>query len=225
MAQTVRTTILVLALTTLSFLVGASTVSSTPESAVATQRSDGGVRIERVPDRPISQAWGSPSADEQALVDWAVDRFAQAGLDLPELAVSFDPTRKGCDNAEGLYRSEPGTMPVVVVCAPDADTFAAKLRARRTLLHEFAHAWDLAYLSDRDREELALILGVGSWYAEDAAWDQRGAERLAEAFVYALLDQPRRVLKVSLDCSALIRAFHTATGADPLGPGLPPCAA
>ena len=74
-----------------------------------------------------------------------------------------------------------------------------------------------------DHPGYLLVVQIGAEEVADLAAEF--AERLAEAFVYALLDQPRRVLKVSLDCSALIRAFHTATGADPLGPGLPPCAA
>ena len=46
----------------------------------------------------------SLTPERQALVDWATDRFARAGLELPELTVRFDPTRELCDNAEGLYR-------------------------------------------------------------------------------------------------------------------------
>ena len=162
--------------------------------------------------------------DQQALVDWAMERFAQAGLELPELTVQFDPTRELCRHHEGRYQRTPAGESVVTICVPDAETFAAQLDIRRTLLHEFAHAWDYANLSDEDHEELGEILGVDAWAAHDAAWEDLGAERFAETFVFALLDQPRRVLKVSLDCTVLLDAFRTGTGADPLGPGLPSCA-
>jgi hypothetical protein len=162
---------------------------------------------------------------EQALVDWATDRFAQAGLELPELTVRFDPTGELCDNAEGLYRHGPNTERAVTICTPDFDTFASQLGHRRTLLHEFGHAWDFANMSAENHQEIGRILGVDAWNDHADEWEDRGVERLAETFVFALLDQPRRQLKVSLECSDLLSAFRTATGAQPLGPGLPTCAA
>lgn len=166
----------------------------------------------------------SLTPERQALVDWATDRFARAGLELPELTVRFDPTRELCDNAEGLYRHSPNTQGVVIICTPDSDTFAAHLRHRRTLLHEFGHAWDFANMSAEDHQELGGILGADAWNDHDDAWADRGVERFAETVVFALLDQPRRQLKVDLACADLLSAFHTATGAEPLGPGLPACA-
>ena len=167
----------------------------------------------------------SLTPDEQALVDWATDRFARAGLDLPELTVHFDPTRERCDNADGQYHHGPDGERVVTVCTPDFDTFASQLGHRRTLLHEFGHAWDFANLSAEDHDGLARILGADGWNDHGDAWADRGVERFAEAFVLALLDQRRRQLKVGVGCPELLDAFTTATGAGPLGPGLPPCAA
>jgi hypothetical protein len=162
---------------------------------------------------------------QQALVDWATDRFAQAGLELPELTVRFDPTGELCENAEGLYRHGPNTERAVTICTPDFDTFASQLGHRRTLLHEFGHAWDFANMSAENHQEIGRILGVDAWNDHADEWEDRGVERLAETFVFALLDQPRRQLKVNLECSDLLSAFSTATGAQPLGPGLPTCAA
>ena len=79
-------------------------------------------------------------------------------------------------------------------------------------------------MSAEDHDELGRILGADAWNDPDDVWADRGVERFAETFVFALLDQPRRQLKVSLECSDLLSAFSTATGAEPLGPGLPPCA-
>jgi hypothetical protein len=166
----------------------------------------------------------SLTPEEQVLVDWATGRFTQAGLELPELTVRFDPTRELCNNADGLYRHGPNQERVVTVCTPDFDTFAAQLGRRRTLLHEFGHAWDFANMSPQDHHELGQILGTDSWSDQNHEWEDRGVERFAETFVFALLDQPRRQLKVSLECSDLLGAFNTATGTQPLGPGLPPCA-
>ena len=171
-----------------------------------------------VPVEPLTEA-------EQALVEWATDRFAQAGLELPEMTVRFDPSRELCKGAEGMYQHGPDDQRVVTVCTRDSDSFAAQLLRRRTLLHEFGHAWDFANLSDDDRQELGRILGTDDWNDRGDEWADRGVERFAETFVFALLDQPARELKIRLECSTLLDAFTTATGAQPLGPGLPSCAA
>ena len=101
----------------------------------------------------------------------------------------------------------------------------AQLERRRTLLHEFGHAWDFANLSTEDHQELGRILGADAWNDHDDVGADRGVERFAETFVFALLDQSARQLKVSIGCSDLLSAFGTATGVEPLGPGLPPCVA
>lgn len=227
MAHTFRTVIFVLVLTATGGLaVGAGPSGERPESGAVTAEpltaESVGRRVQDTQTTPVAE----PLTDEQqALVDWAIGRFALAGLELPELTVRFDPSRQLCGGAEGLYRRSPTEGRVVTVCAPDFDTFAAQLQARRTLLHELGHAWDFANLSDEDRLEVGRILGAEQWLAYEAAWEDRGVERFAETFVFALLDQPRRVLEVSLECTILLEAFGTATGAEPLGPGLPSCAA
>lgn len=162
--------------------------------------------------------------EERALVDWATGRFAQAGLELPELTVRFDPTGDLCGHQQGRYHHEPNGERIVTICTRDSDTFGAQLDRRRTLLHEFGHAWDFANLSDEDHHDLGLTLGVEAWNDHDDEWADRGVERFAETFVFALLDQPLRQLKVDLECTDLLSAFGTATRAEPLGPGLPPCA-
>jgi len=162
--------------------------------------------------------------DEQAVVDWAMGRFAQAGLELPELTVRFDPSGELCRYNEGLYHHAPNGERFVTICTGEYDTFASQLWRRRTLLHELGHAWDFANMSAEDHDELGPILGADAWDDDDDRWADRGIERFAEMFVFALLDQPRRQLLVGLDCADVLSALRTATGAEPLGPGLPYCA-
>jgi hypothetical protein len=228
MAHIFRTITLVIVLTATSSVVVGSGISSVASSQT------GGYRTSRIIESrvrtttPVVQTASDiePLTDvEQALVDWATDRFAQAGLELPELTVRFDPSRDLCRNSEGLYHHAPNGDRVVTICTRDSDTFAAQLDRRRTLLHEFGHAWDFANMSAEDHDQLGLILGADAWNDRDDVWADRGVERFAETFVFALLDQSARQLKVSIECSDLLSAFGTATGVDPLGPGLPPCAA
>lgn len=226
MAQLLRTSILLILLLAPSadvmWTTSADDQTGTAPSPTSSPLGESGIAAIRV-GRTLPSAHTLTEA-EQALVDWARDRFSQAGLELPELTVRFDPSRELCGRHEGLYHHTPDGERVVTICAPDSGTYAAELQARRTLLHEFAHAWDVANLSEQDHEELARILGADAWNGPDVSWEDRGVEQLAETFVFALLDQPRRVLKVSLDCSVVLDAFRTATEADPLGPGRPACA-
>ena len=87
------------------------------------------------------------------------------------------------------------------------------------------HALHFANLTAEDHDELGPVLGAQSWNDGDDVWADRGVERFAETFVFALLDQSARQFKVNIDCDDVLSAFSGATGALPLGPGLPPCAA
>ena len=228
MAHTFRTItfVIVLVATTAAVIdTGFATADSSVSGGYRSSRTvDSRARTPQADSIPTVQA--EPLTDaQQALVDWATDRFAQAGLELPEMVVRFDPTRELCKSAEGRYQHSPDSDKVVTICTRDSDSFAAELDKRRTLLHEFGHAWDYANLTAEDREELALILGAEAWNDSDHEWADRGVERFAETFVFALLDQPARHVKVSLECTAMVDAFRTATGAEPQGPGLPVCAA
>jgi len=68
------------------------------------------------------------------------------------------------------------------------------------------------------------VLEVADWYEADA-WGDRGIERLAETFVFGLLDEHRRVLLITSDCADVYADFRTITGSAPLGPIPPLCVA
>jgi hypothetical protein len=224
-----RTSALLIALTTAIEIVtgslGTTANSARIEAVGAAQQHDHPVPAELddvEPTRPRATDTTPLRDDEQALVDWARSRFSEAGLELPAITVRFDASRDLCGNAEGRYQNHDGVH-LVTVCTRDSDTFAAQLERRRTLLHEFGHVWDTVNLSDDDRTVLGEMLGTDGWYDQDAVWADRGVERFAETFVFALLDQPVRQLKVGSDCETLVETFATATGSTPLGPGLPLC--
>jgi hypothetical protein len=173
----------------------------------------------RAPDQqPVVQL----SDDQADAVEWARDRFAQVGLELPDMVIEFDPTKRACGVAEGRYRYD-GEVHRVAICVWPGPSFRADLERRRTLLHEFAHAWETANLDDTERTRMLDDLGVAAWHDPDADWEDRGAERFAEVFVFALLDQPLRQLKVPGECSTMVALFTDVTGHAPLGPGAPSC--
>lgn len=208
-----RTLAIVIAATTTAIVLASPGLANEPHPVPAFQTApEPGVSA---PVAPLTDA-------ERTAIDWATGRFESAGLALPPMTVRFDPTRTLCDGNEGLYRFADGTH-TVTICTRDSTSFAAQLERRRTLLHEFAHAWTTITYDRSDHDRLAEIVGGTSWADPTDPWAERTAERIAETLVYGLLDQPARALKIDAACHVLVAAFATLTTIDPLGPGEPWC--
>ena len=91
-----------------------------------------------------------PELDEEqrALVDFALERFARANLDLPpELEISFPDDQSKCHGYGGLYvRSEIE----VRICRP----------SDKTMVHELAHAWIETTLDESGRQAQQMAAEV-----------------------------------------------------------------
>lgn len=111
----------------------------------------------------------------------------------------------------------------MAICAGAGTSFRADLQRRRTLIHEFAHVWETVNLSDAERASFMENFGLSGWNDPADRWADRGAGRFAEAFVFALLDQPLQQLKVPVECASMLRAFIQISGSAPLAPGAPEC--
>jgi hypothetical protein len=122
--------------------------------------------------------YGADPAAE-ARIEWAMTRFADAGLALPVLRVYVHPTMDGCQGNAGLY-SHDGTHGRVDLCTPS--TWA--------LLHELAHAWEHHSMTDTTRHAFLERTGLGTWADPGAAWVERGTEAAAQTVAWGLLDIP-----------------------------------
>jgi len=162
----------------------------------------------------VSNASGKEAA---ALVEWARSRYQLIDLDLPDVKVLFHDVTAPCNGANGIYRSGHG-HPRIHICVRDRGTFASDLWRRRTLLHELAHAWEQANLDDADRARLLIVIDAADWYAPDAPWEERGAERFAETLVWGLYDQLRRPTLIDVACRELHADFLAITGFTAPGP-------
>jgi hypothetical protein len=170
---------------------------------------------------------GDLSAEQADMVEWALSRFASAGLQLPErLEIGFDPTRVSCAGALGHCDPDSGReVPAVWVCEAEGRTAFRVLDRRITLLHELAHVWHWSTGDDATWCDLSGIVG-GTPCGEDTgdvAWSDRTEERVAIAISWGLLDQSRRPVASPLGCSLLYEQFHGLTGVEPLGPIEPVC--
>jgi len=117
-----------------------------------------------------------PTPAAQDTIAWAVDRFVGAGLQLPDLQISFPVY---CAGKAALYNVGRGSIEFCRI---------GKLKA----LHEFAHAWDDTS-GAVDREAFLELRGLHIWFGgtEVPSHDQ-GSEHLAQIVAWGLMDADTR---------------------------------
>jgi hypothetical protein len=137
----------------------------------------GGLGITNVADdaQPLSAPTiaylDAPSDEDRELINWAVQRYTEAGLQLPDLEISFPVS---CGGKGGRYLVGRNR---VELCHPN----------RKLVLHEFAHAWDDN--SNVDREAFLELRGLGHWYEQqDQPSHESGGEQLARIVAWGLMD-------------------------------------
>lgn len=154
--------------------------------------------------------------EQEALIEFALGRFAAQGLELPQLEFVFRDSLTRCDGHKGRYYGDRG---VIEMCSND----------KTTLLHEMAHAWARANLTLSDRDAFVDSHGLDSWNDHAHDWERRGTEHVAETIAWGLLDDPHhvkwvetlpdgaehvehRILTVLADVETLMDDFATLTG-------------
>jgi hypothetical protein len=161
-----------------------------------------------------------PSEAEREIVDWAVERYVEVGIQLPDLAIAFPVT---CGGKAGRYLIG---RALVELCRP----------TRKLLLHELAHAWDDS--TTIDREGFMDRRGLDDWYEQPGrSSKESGGEQLALLVAWGLMDlditsptaewpgQTRDQQPLSLpgvpDSSpdVLTELFEWVVGSPPLTPG------
>jgi hypothetical protein len=119
------------------------------------------------------------SADQRQLLAWAVDRFEDAGFELPALEFRFTDDRDACAQHLGYYRD--GT---IWFCHEGTSEMA-----ERGIVHELAHSWIETTLPAEVRERFLELRGLRTWNDPDVSWDERGSEQSAEILAWAIGDQ------------------------------------
>jgi hypothetical protein len=114
-----------------------------------------------------------PTPKARQIIAWAVDRFGSAGLQLPDLGISFPAS---CDGKAALYHGNRSSIDLCYVVN------------KRTVLHEFAHAWDNTS-GAVDRLAFLKLRGLSVWWGGIAMpSDEQGAEHLAQIIAWGLMD-------------------------------------
>lgn len=167
--------------------------------------------------------WGNPArsvgrvmiegggSTETELVDWALGRFAAAGLDLPPITVRFLGNNLAlCDGAQARAHVAEGGV-VLRVCWYDSFV----------VLHELAHVWEAGNVPVEQHEEfMGLRDGVESWANVEVPWAVRGREHAANVIAWGLLDDPYPISRTyPNDVASMIDAFTFLTNVGPLHDG------
>ena len=118
-----------------------------------------------------------PTSKAREIIAWAVGRFDDAGLQLPDLRISF-PAH--CGGKKALYHVGQSSV-----------DFCYNIN-KTTVLHEFAHAWDDTSHAV-DRGAFMKLRGLTVWWGGTAMpSDEQGSEHLAEIIAWGLLDIDNR---------------------------------
>jgi hypothetical protein len=148
-----------------------------------------------------------------AIVDWALDLFDQADMELPPLAIEHHGHDTGpCHGHSGIHR--PGeTRNTIVLCTDQAGP-----GTEAVVLHELAHAWVDHNVDQQRRDAFQAVRGFDHWRDYTAAsWYENGTEQAAEIIAWGLFDRPRAVIRIHQNsCDDLVLGYHTLTGRPPL---------
>jgi len=180
----------------------------------------------REPTGTIATAGGeimlyNSSAGQQDLVEWALDRYAMAGLPSPTpQSVAFPPDYRcvlyaglAIDTGDGVDLQV--CFDEIEMCTGDACT--PSLTARSTLLHELGHVWTIQHVDEFERATFLEIRGLEVWSAPDVDRDHLGTEHAAEILAWGLLEEDSGAVRLPNNgCSELSAAFRVLTGREPL---------
>lgn len=144
-----------------------------------------------------------------ALTAWALGRFEEAGLTLPEVTLHFHDEKTQCRGHQGYF--EPGRPHRIDVCGFNWNRFL--VTPRKVMVHELAHAWVHDNLDPRAREQFLELRSLEAWRATDATWAEQGMEHAAEIMAWGLMDEEISMTSVGeSDPSDLAEAYGLLTG-------------
>jgi len=142
------------------------------------------------------------SDEQRAIVDWALERYADADLDLPVLHLHLYPDVSDCSGNRGFF--SPSSNPwTIAICTEE----------RLVALHEIGHAWAEHTLTADDRVAYVEHRRMESWNDPGTQWSSRGSEDAANTLAWGLLDTPVRVVSSSGPLAERSEAFRFLTGA------------
>ena len=144
------------------------------------------------------------------LAAWALDRYARAGLDLPEVEIHVHEGLAVCGGSFGLHTPGNAGSRIDICTDPQVDP-------HWIILHELGHAWAATNLSDSQREDVVEMRGLEAWNDPGARWNQRGTEHAAEILAWGVAETSRLPGRIAdHDLGSVTEAFQVLTGTEPI---------
>lgn len=136
--------------------------------------------------------------------------FADAGLSVPQVPVSFHIDALHCGGYRGMQRTlENGAITIDVCLGHDIEEIEQTGR-HRILVHEMAHAYLERTLSERQRTDFLELRGLREWGT--GPWESRGAEHAAELLVWELTNYDVHVWLGGDSCTELGKGVEVLVG-------------
>jgi hypothetical protein len=144
--------------------------------------------------------------EQRQLAVWALDRYAEAGLELPILTIQMHSDRADCGGNNGYLTDGAGAEFVIHSCGNDF-----------TLLHELGHAWDMHMLDDAGRDDFLEIAQATTWKNRDD-WHLAGGEHAANVLAWGLMGERINQTRTRpYDYRSMMDAYSLLTdGGEPL---------
>lgn len=152
------------------------------------------------------------SPDQIDLVNHAVGLFAESGLVLPPLVVQGHMDKAACGGHDGMHRLHAGWSEIDL-CGGKPQHSAVV----HTVLHEIAHAWAAAALTDERRAAFQALRGFEFWRNyQQAAWEDNGTEQAAEIIAWGVNDRSASTVRIDrVSCGELHAGYVALTGLEP----------
>jgi hypothetical protein len=149
--------------------------------------------------------------DDEAAVDWALHRYAAAGLeDMPPLEVHLHPSDEPCRGGLGLHHAGR-----IDLCTMDS----SEPYARKYALHEMAHAWAGANVDEQVLARFMQARGLDAWNDRTFPWKERGIEQVAEVITWGLGEgEIQPLLPEATQTCELASLYELLTGRQPITP-------
>lgn len=183
-------------------------VSTPPVTVAASARQESISQAEQVEEVEIlitETTIHTDTQDQHDLATWALERFEEAGLELPAVEINLHTNKAECNGNNGSLTDSNGAGYIIHSCGVDF-----------TLLHELAHAWDMHTLDDETRSEFLEIAQAETWNNSEN-WNLAGGEHAANVIAWGLMDERINQTRTRpYDHNSMLEGFDILTGSEPL---------
>jgi hypothetical protein len=159
----------------------------------------------RLRDQLTATVINTETDEQRQIVEWALSRYDEAGLQLPAIAIYAHEDRADCGDKNGYFSTTDHGEYRIHWCGNDY-----------TILHELAHAWAELSLSGDAKTRFMAIADADEWISDN--WRLCGSEHSANVIAWGLMDTRINQTRTRpYDHASMLKAYAALTdGGEPL---------